>query len=249
MMTDIGTLPGDTNAEAYDINDSGQVVGNSWVTLQSSRGFLYSGGQMVDVTTLIGGVSRATAERINDSGQIVGEALFPDGHWGLYLYGSGQLKDLGSLGGGAGVGGMNNVGQVVGTSYNADGKPHAFMYDGQKMIDLGTLPDPTVSQSSANAVNSFGQVVGYSWTNGGNHAFLHSNGAMVDLNDLIDPALGWTLDAAGAINDSGDIECLAFNYSTQATRVFLLTPTPEPTTATLILFGTIAMIRRNNRRS
>ena len=78
-MTDLGTLGG-TNSVAEDINASGQVVGwvMGWSEITGDAynfAFLYSGGVMTDLNTLIDpasgwGLSRAQA--INDSGQIVG---------------------------------------------------------------------------------------------------------------------------------------------------------------------------------
>src|SRR5208282_1815529 len=48
-LTDLGNL-GVGNSQAAGINDSGQVVGNSYTTDNSDRAFLYSGsGPMVDL--------------------------------------------------------------------------------------------------------------------------------------------------------------------------------------------------------
>src|SRR5205823_1815721 len=59
-MTDLGTLPGYDRSYAHDINNAGQVVGLSY-TLRSgsgaltvdSRAFLYSGGTMTDLNSLL----------------------------------------------------------------------------------------------------------------------------------------------------------------------------------------------------
>lgn len=68
------------------------------------------------------------------------------------------------------------------------------------LVDLGTLPGG--SMSSAQAINSSGQVVGGSTTASGNqHAFLYSNGTMYDLGVLA----GGKGSAASGINDSGVI--------------------------------------------
>jgi probable HAF family extracellular repeat protein len=39
----------------------------------------------------------------------------------------------------------------------------------------------------------------------GTHAFLYQNGVMQDLNRLLPPGSGWVLEAATAINGSGEI--------------------------------------------
>ena len=68
---------------------------------------------------------------------------------------------------------MNSSGQIAGSSLSAQGDVpwHAFLWDGIKIKDLGTLGG---SESYATAINSFGQVTGYSWkqNNANKHAFL-----------------------------------------------------------------------------
>ncbi len=78
VMMDLGTLSGDTNSSASSINDTGQIVGSSQSDT-TTRAFLYEGGQMYDLNTLIdptsplgtvslGGCGRRQLERL-DSGQ------------------------------------------------------------------------------------------------------------------------------------------------------------------------------------
>ena len=74
-MTDLGTLDGGTGSYAYAINDSGQVVGNSFSTdYAGQHDFLYSNGTMTDLNALIdpsSGWTLQNANGINDAGQIV----------------------------------------------------------------------------------------------------------------------------------------------------------------------------------
>ena len=95
-MTDLGTLGG-SSSDATGINDSGQVVGDSWLSTAANSGrdaFLYSGGSMTDLGTL-GGDSYATG--INDSGQVVGHLVYPtDQGFHAFLYSSGSMTDLGT---------------------------------------------------------------------------------------------------------------------------------------------------------
>jgi probable HAF family extracellular repeat protein len=75
-MQNLGTLPGDTNSEAYGINDLGQVVGESFTT-SSARAFIWQNGTMTDLNTLIppsAGLYLFYANDINDSGAIAGGA-------------------------------------------------------------------------------------------------------------------------------------------------------------------------------
>jgi probable HAF family extracellular repeat protein len=84
-VTDLGTLGGSTPINgsvptvAWDINEVGQVVGYSTTSSGEEHAFLYSGGQMVDLNSLIpsdSGWTLVDARAINDGGQIVG--------WGDY---------------------------------------------------------------------------------------------------------------------------------------------------------------------
>lgn len=93
-------------------------------------------------------------------------------------------------------------------------------------------------------------MVGYSdlsGTSGTDHAFLYSGGAMTDLNTLIDPTSGWILQQATAINDSGWIVGFGTNSLGQA-HAFLLTPTPEPSTAVIAASGLAALLLAAWRR-
>jgi probable HAF family extracellular repeat protein len=83
-MMDLGTLNGGPFSEAWGINASGQVVGNSTAAPGSTprngdHAILYSGGIMYDLETLVPantGWQLINATAINDVGQIVG--------WGFY---------------------------------------------------------------------------------------------------------------------------------------------------------------------
>src|SRR5262249_44180919 len=70
--------------------------------------------------------------------------------------------------------------------------------------DLGVLGGTSWSYSSAQGLNNWGDVVGYSTTaDGAYHAFLYSGGAMTDLGAL--GGSGWTFSIATKINDLGQI--------------------------------------------
>jgi probable HAF family extracellular repeat protein len=82
VLTDIGTLPGASTSIARAVNNAGDVVGTS-----QGRGFLYSGGTMTDLNSLLpansGWVIR-DAYDINEYGQIVGQGVI-DGEHHAYL--------------------------------------------------------------------------------------------------------------------------------------------------------------------
>jgi probable HAF family extracellular repeat protein len=89
QMTDLGTLGGRTS-EAWGINTSGQIVGDS-LTVDSMHAFMYTGGNMVDLNTLLAsnsGWELRAAYSINDNGQIVGDG-FHNGQLRAFLLNSG----------------------------------------------------------------------------------------------------------------------------------------------------------------
>jgi probable HAF family extracellular repeat protein len=74
MMHDLGTLGGDSSS-ANGINAAGQIVGNAATALDGGHAFLYSGGTMVDLNSLLPpgtGWVLQDARAINDRGQIAG---------------------------------------------------------------------------------------------------------------------------------------------------------------------------------
>jgi uncharacterized repeat protein (TIGR01451 family) len=227
-MTDLGTLPGGTISGAFGINTSGQVTGFSDGTGFGQHAFLYSSGVMTDLGTLPGGTS-AVGRAINTSGQVTGDS---DGFGFVdhaFLYSSGVMSDLGTLPGGIGSRGfaINDSGHVTGDAA-VNFTSHAFLYSSGVMTDLGTLPGAT--SSSGFGINNLDQVVGSS----GSRAFLYTSASgMVDLNNLISNGSGWTLRAAYAINDSGQITGEGTNRR-GAQHAFLLTPV-SPVTVDLAI--------------
>jgi probable HAF family extracellular repeat protein len=199
---DLGTL-GSKYSVGYDINASGQVVGDSFVSDTGIRhAFRYdgtpgSGGIMRDLGTL--GTRESFAYGINAAGQVTGTFDTTDfEHLHAFIYSGtpgsgGVMLDLGTLPGGSGAIGrsINNAGHIVG---EAAGFPvfafHAFKYTGTPgaggaMVDLGTLGG---TNSVAKDINDAGQIAGFSYMPGDNtlHAFRYTGtpgagGVMVDL--------------------------------------------------------------------
>jgi probable HAF family extracellular repeat protein len=104
QVTDLGTLGG-FNSQANDINDAGQIVGNSETASASgteefytgpTHAFLYEQGAMKDLGTLGGTVSRGFA--INNGGVVVGESYLPENVAQVaFVYAHGQMTDLNTL--------------------------------------------------------------------------------------------------------------------------------------------------------
>jgi probable HAF family extracellular repeat protein len=166
-MRDLGRLPGGRSfSEARDINSSGQIVGQARNADLEDHAFLYSGGQMQDLGTLPDH-NESFATGINDSGAVVGwsgTSTFSVQRAFLYEESATpKMQDLGALGGTFSFASdINSSGQVVGGAQTSSGAFHAFVYSGGQMQDLNDLipTDSGMELTSANAINTSGQIVG-----------------------------------------------------------------------------------------
>ena len=88
-MQGLGTLPGSVKSEAWAINQSGQIVGETDSSPYSVyHAFIYTGGRMIDLNSLIApsaGWTLESATGINDLGQIVGDGVNPSGQTDAFL--------------------------------------------------------------------------------------------------------------------------------------------------------------------
>ena len=130
-----------------------------------------------------------------------------------FLWKNGVMTDLGTLGShiDSEANRINNAGQVLVNATGSDGKARGFIWQNGVWTDLGLLPGGDACAPLA--LNNLGQVVGHASihvTIGniqymGGTAFLWQNGVLQDLNQQIPPDSGIYLNAAGAINDLGQI--------------------------------------------
>ena len=218
---------------ALDINDIGQIVGQS-----PEGGVLWNSLKDNDLLDLRKTVGLYNASSINNVGQIIGpcrcrkklciaEYCFWDSKKGTPN--KSDAIALGFLGGKyTWAFGMNDLGQVVGeSSLKVDSQypRRAFIWDRtQGMRRPGTLDSTSDGdESRANDINNAGQVVGYIDDLHSSNAFLwdEKNG-MQNLNNLIDPNSGWHLQTANGINDKGWI--VGQGKFNRKTRAFLLKP-------------------------
>ncbi len=199
-MIDLGTLSGDVNSVAWDINSSGEVVGESYVDYSTSRrAFLYSGDAINELPPYPG-ASFTGVRSINDASNVAGFSFPVSGRNRACLWQNGVPMDLGTLEGylNSGASGINNLGHVVGGSYDFEqATGHAFLWQNGGMTDLGTPPGCT--GSSALDINDVGQIVGLAITSGGYwRAFLYDQATMSDLGTL-----GGAESEAYSINNEG----------------------------------------------
>jgi probable HAF family extracellular repeat protein len=198
QLTDLGVLnPGFPVSSAADINNAGQIVGDSAAPSGGFHAVLWQRGTMVDLGTLGGASSRATS--INDRGQIVGMSQTSDGAWHAFSWKRGVMVDLGI--GTVETGTplvVNNVGQVAG-GVMVGTELHAFRWQRGHLTDLGSL----AGFGYANAINDFGTVVGFTrLPSGWGHAFVWRHGPLTDLG-ILGGGTGYS--SANSINDLGQI--------------------------------------------
>jgi probable HAF family extracellular repeat protein len=130
--TNLGSLGGTVNV-ALDINNRGQIIGNSDLSGNTAtHTFLWQHGTMSDLGTLPGDVA-SFAGGINDEGQVVGESCNASGSCRGYLWQHGTMYDLNTL-----VppsknlnipfgSNINNSGEITGATVNTQGVESAIV--------------------------------------------------------------------------------------------------------------------------
>ena len=229
----LGALPGDTNSFAFDVNDSGQVVGSSQRVgnqFTNPRTFIWQAGVFTDLGVPSGYIGNSPYA-INSHGDVVG-FLFNASSRTAFLYRNGQFITLNSLlPAGSGwilteARDVNDADQIVGLGY-LDGVAHGFLYSNGSITDLG--PDFAYWQ----AINNPGQVAG-------GH-FLWTNGTVIDLKGFTPPP--------GYYNDPNRINAFDINDLGQVVGYAgLPDPIPEPNSVFLISSG-LGLLFIASRRS
>ena len=148
------------------------------------------------------GDTSSVAWAINERGDVVGWSMGAAGTRAFLFTTEGGMSALSGLPGRSRTVArdINDAGDIVGSA-NAGGVDlgHAVLWSAGSVQDLGTLGIGAYSE--AWGVNNLGQIVGYSYINGGSyHAFLYSPaGGMVDLTPTSDTGF------ARDINDAGQV--------------------------------------------
>jgi probable HAF family extracellular repeat protein len=160
-VIDLGTLGGNASF-ALDLNDRGQVTGNSRTstTTLPLEAFSWSDGEMTELGTLPGSNPFSRGYAINNRGVVVGES--DNDRPRAFRWEGGELTDLGDLGGGSAVAhDVNDPGQIVGAS--SDGTvTRPFVWRRGEMRDLGTVAGGAAAPGRAWGINDRGDIVGVS---------------------------------------------------------------------------------------
>jgi len=185
-LTDLGTLGG-IYSIAWDVNESGQVVGKAFSTT-AERAFLWQNGVMSDLGAL--GGSTSVAFDLNDAGNVVGDAATPEKTITAFLWDNGVMTNLGAFGGfdSSVAEAINNDGMVVGA-----GTSGAFLYDsqlGMRLLKDMIPPGSEWSQLSPRDINNAGWIAGVGTNPAGfRHAFLMTPTSLIPALPEYGPAV------------------------------------------------------------
>jgi probable HAF family extracellular repeat protein len=173
-MTPISTLPGATESYAYDISNTGYIVGTA-VAGAPAKPFTWRAGVATQLPTPSWSRTGA-ANAVNDSGQAVGtyEINQYTGAFAATMWVNGVRTDLGCLGGPLAystAADINNYGQIVGTSNSAHGYT-GYLWQGGHMFDLRDLVVGNLEITSASSINDRGQIAAAALINGRQTAVL-----------------------------------------------------------------------------
>jgi len=180
------------------------VIGLAHATTRSA---LAQAAYVVEDLGALPGDSSSVAWAINENGDVVGWSMGPNGTRGFVFTGASGMVALPGLPNRPRTVArdLNDAGLIVGSA-NAGGTDlgHAVLWSGGSVQDLGTIG--TGYYSEAWGVNALGDVVGWSYTNGGSglsgvHAFLYSGNTKTLVDLTPDSDTGYALD----INDAGQV--------------------------------------------
>jgi probable HAF family extracellular repeat protein len=132
MVIDLGNLGGSMNNFAFDINNQGQVVGDSDLPGDTTQhAFIWTKHNgMQDLGTLPGDTDSST-ESINNRGQVAGVS-YTTVSSRAFLWQNGVMTDLNALACPGSVYlanalGINNQGEIIGDAITSSGEVHGYL--------------------------------------------------------------------------------------------------------------------------
>jgi probable HAF family extracellular repeat protein len=255
QVTDLGTISGEGDSFAADINEHGVVAGSSAAEVGSYAFTWTRDGGFVGFASSDPPHRLAVAgfNGINDRGLMVGTSYFllSPFHAAFAREGDRVVTELSppgreSLGMANAV---NDAGTIVGYQNGPEGPIEAAIFQEDGTFELlGTLG---LEESFALDVNQVDVIVGGAITLGvggqvTTKALVYQNQQMQDLLTLSDNPDGWMLVEATAINDFGVI--VGNGVFNGDSRAFMAIPVPEPTARSLaVVCGALVSCHRMRR--
>lgn len=191
VMTALGTLPGGSFSESYDLTNNGStIVGTSASTL-GLEAFVWN-GTMSSIGDLPTGPVHSACSAISGDGTVLAGTGSTSLGFEAFRYTGGTMFGLGYL---VNTGERKSYARdisedgvvIVGASTSANsapGKTEAFVHRIGIMLGLGDLPGG-IFESDALGVSGDGDtIVGFSSSANGKEAFRWRNGVMIPLGDL-----------------------------------------------------------------
>jgi probable HAF family extracellular repeat protein len=193
---ELGSLGG-TYTGGWDLNDAGEVVGDSELADGAVHAFRWSRGRITDLGTLGGSSSIATS--IGANGDITGRSALPDGSEHVFHWRRGVLTDTGIPSRFGSQIFVNARGQIAATYLSDDlSAERAFFWDRGRVTEIPAFGGTQVNVLD---INDRGEVVGQARNAAGEfHAFRWWRGRMTDLGTL-----GGSDSGASDINNRGQI--------------------------------------------
>ena len=223
-IIDLGTLPDDVSSEARDINNLGEIIGES-----DGYPCYWSIERVIQKIVWPIKADSITLSEINDLSQAVGwydpynipAPTLGESRPFLWTPMVGMIS-LGDLDGHEGeITDINDLGQAIGWTYmfTETNTKHAFLWTSDDgAIDLGTLGGDYACPVD---INNLGQVVGWAETSTGEiHIFLWTPGGIME--DL--GTLGYGYCFVNGINDQGYIIGCVADAPKDPYHAFLWTP-------------------------
>lgn len=178
-VTPLPLLSGDTNGQAWAVNDAGQIVGSSGIITNSNlttRAVQWQGSSVTLLNPLTGH-TQGEARAINATGQIAGSSSSSSTDKHAVRWQGTTPTDLGLLDGTISEAyGINAAGTVVGrAAISGPAQYHAFIWtsaDGMRDLN-GLIPANSGWElTEARSINDSGKIVGYGTIGGQSHGFL-----------------------------------------------------------------------------
>ena len=172
-MAPLNTLPGGSYGIAFDINDSGVIVGGSGLPSSTPKPLIHAviwRGNSVHDLGALSEKGNSLAYAINNHDDVVGVSDTGDDE-SVFLYADGKMQDLHIAGHALSI---NDQRQIVGTLTPQERKrPRGFLWENGELHDLNTLlPPDTYRIEVAYRINNRGQILCRGYAKDGFHLVL-----------------------------------------------------------------------------